>query len=67
MIPFYVMLAAIAVARGAGALAWAPLDDWQAATRVGLAVMFLFTGAAHFDRTRRISSGWCRRRSPIQG
>lgn len=52
MIPFYIMLAAIAVARGIGAWAWAPLDDWQAATRVGLAVMFMFTAAAHFDGTR---------------
>jgi len=52
MIPFCVMLAAILVARGIGALGVDPLGEWQAATRVGLAVMFLFTGAAHFTRTR---------------
>jgi uncharacterized membrane protein len=51
MIPFYFMLAAIAVARLAG-LAWTPLNDWQAATRVGLAAMFVLTGTAHFNRTR---------------
>ena len=53
MIPFYVMLGGIAVARGLGALGWSLLDDWQMATRVGLAVMFVFTGAAHFTRTRQ--------------
>jgi uncharacterized membrane protein len=52
MIPFYVMLAGILIARGAGTLGVDALDDWAAATRVGLAVMFVFTGAAHFTRTR---------------
>jgi len=52
MIPFYVMLASILIARGVGALGWQFLDDWQAATRAGLAVMFVFTGVAHFNRTR---------------
>jgi uncharacterized membrane protein len=49
MRPLYVMLAAILIARGIGALAWEPLGDWQTATRVGLAVMFVFTGGAHFS------------------
>jgi uncharacterized membrane protein len=52
VIPLYVMTAAIAAARGVGALGWTPLDGWHAATRAGLCVMFLFTGAAHFTRTR---------------
>lgn len=52
MIPFFVMLLAGAAARGIGALGWTPLDDWQAATRVGLAAMFVVTGLAHFGRTR---------------
>lgn len=52
MIPFYVMLAAIALARLAGALGFPRLDDWHAATRAGLCVMFLLTGAAHFTATR---------------
>jgi uncharacterized membrane protein len=53
MPPFYVMVGAILLARGFGAVAWAPLDDWRAATRAGLAVMFVFTAGAHFaPRTR---------------
>ena len=52
MIPLYVMAVAIVVARGIGALGVGPLDDWRGATRTGLAVMFLVTGAAHFTRTR---------------
>ena len=53
MIPLYVMLASIALARGLGALGWSLLDDWHVATRVGLAVMFVFTAAAHFVSTRQ--------------
>ena len=53
MIPLYVMLVGIAAARLAGAVGWPPLDDWHAATRVGLAIMFAFTGATHFTRTRQ--------------
>ena len=52
MIPFYVMIAGIAAARVVGAIGWRALDDWQVATRVGLAVMFVFTGIAHFTTTR---------------
>lgn len=53
MIPFYVMAAAIVALRALGALAWPALDDWRVATRLGLAVMFVFTGIAHFTRTRQ--------------
>jgi uncharacterized membrane protein len=52
MIPFYVMLAAILLARLLGATAVPALATWEAATRAGLAVMFFFTAAAHFTRTR---------------
>lgn len=52
MIPFYVMIAAMLVARGLGVLGLDALAGWQPATRVGLAVMFLFTGLAHFTSTR---------------
>jgi len=52
VIPFYVMVAGIAAARVAGAIGWPALDDWQIAVRVGLAIMFVFTGVAHFTRTR---------------
>ena len=48
MIVFYVMLAGILVARGAGELGVEALANWHAATRAGLAVMFVFTGVAHF-------------------
>jgi uncharacterized membrane protein len=52
VIPFYVMIVGIAAARIVGAIGWRPLDDWQAATRVGLAIMLVFTGVAHFTATR---------------
>jgi uncharacterized membrane protein YphA (DoxX/SURF4 family) len=52
VIPFYVMIAGIAAARVVGATGSQGLDDWRIATRVGLAVMFSFTGVAHFTATR---------------
>lgn len=52
MIPLVVMLAAILAARGVGALGVDSLASWQAATRAGLAVMFVFTAVAHFNRMR---------------
>lgn len=47
-----VLLVATLLARAAGAFGVAALRSWRAATRVGLAVMFLFTAAAHFNRMR---------------
>jgi uncharacterized membrane protein len=52
MLVFYVMLAAIVAARIAGAAGVTALDSLPAATRAGLAVMFVFTGLAHFTKTR---------------
>lgn len=52
MIPFFVMLVAILAARGAGALGVETIASWQASTRAGLAVMFIFTAIAHFNRMR---------------
>jgi hypothetical protein len=52
MIVFYVMLVAILIARAAGLAGVEVLDNWHAATRAGLAVMFVFTGIAHFTKTR---------------
>jgi uncharacterized membrane protein len=46
------MLAAIAIARLLGATLVPALAEWEAATRAGLAVMFVFTGSAHFAGTR---------------
>lgn len=53
MIPFAVMAGAILLARAAGGLGLDALGLWEAATRVGLSVMFLFTGLAHFNRMRQ--------------
>jgi uncharacterized membrane protein len=53
VIPFVVMAVAIGLLRLAGALGAPFLDDWMLATRLGLAVMFLYTGLAHFGRERR--------------
>ena len=52
MIPFLVMLGVILVARAIGAIGVEHVDSWQAATRIGLAVMFFFTAVAHFNRMR---------------
>lgn len=47
------MLVAILVARAAGALGMEVVASWQAATRAGLAAMFVFTAVAHFNRMRQ--------------
>ena len=52
MIPFYVMLVAIIAARVVGFFGIEAMSSWQAATRAGLAVMFIFTATAHFNRMR---------------
>jgi uncharacterized membrane protein len=52
MTVFYLMLVAVAVARAAGLIGIAALDDWHTAVRAGLAAMFVLTGTAHFTRTR---------------
>jgi uncharacterized membrane protein len=46
------MLMAILVARALGVVGVEALGSWHAATRAGLAVMFLFTSMAHFNRMR---------------
>jgi uncharacterized membrane protein len=52
MIPAIVLLIVTLLARLAGHLGVRPLRDWAAATRLGLAVMFCFTAAAHFNTMR---------------
>ena len=52
MIVLFVLGTALVVARLVGAAGVAPLDSWPAATRVGLAVMLLFTASAHFTSMR---------------
>jgi uncharacterized membrane protein len=50
--PLIVQVAATLLARLVGQFGARPLRDWTAATRVGLAVMFCFTAAAHFNSMR---------------
>jgi uncharacterized membrane protein len=52
MIPLILLAVITLIARSAGQLGVAPLRDWAAAVRVGLAVMFCFTAAAHFNAMR---------------
>jgi uncharacterized membrane protein len=52
MAPLIVLVAAVLLARGLGQLGIGMLRDWAAATRAGLAVMFCFTAAAHFNSMR---------------
>ncbi|HEX5717355.1 MAG TPA: DoxX family protein [Thermoanaerobaculia bacterium] len=52
MAPLIVLIVVTLLARLAGQLGVRSLRDWAAATRVGLAVMFCFTAAAHFNDMR---------------
>ena len=52
MAPLIVLVAATLLARAIGQLGAASLRDWAGATRAGLAVMFCFTAAAHFNSLR---------------
>lgn len=52
MIPLFVLIAVTLLGRGAGRLGVWWLDSWPAALRMGLAVMFCFTAAAHFNSLR---------------
>lgn len=52
MIVVAVLVVSLLLFRAAGALGLAALSSWVASTRWALALMFLFTGVAHFTRTR---------------
>jgi uncharacterized membrane protein len=52
MAPLIVLVTVTLLARLAGQFGAAPLRGWAAATRLGLAVMFCFTAAAHFTSMR---------------
>ena len=52
MVPLIVLVVVTLLARLVGQLGAGWLRDWAAATRVGLAVMFCFTAAAHFNSMR---------------
>lgn len=52
MVPLIVLIVATLLARVAGQFGAASLREWPAVTRVGLAAMFCFTAAAHFNSMR---------------
>lgn len=57
-----VLLVALFLLRGIGALGFATFASWPAATRYALAVMLFFTASAHFTSMRedliRMIPGW---------
>ncbi len=52
MIVVIVLVASLLLFRAAGAFGVTALASWVASTRWALAMMFLFTGVAHFTRAR---------------
>jgi uncharacterized membrane protein len=52
MMPLIVLVVVTLVARAAGRFGAPGVRDWAGAMRVGLAVMFFFTAAAHFNSMR---------------
>jgi len=52
MVVLLVLLISVFVFRGLGALGVSLFDTWVASTRYALAVMFLFTSTAHFNKMR---------------
>ncbi|GAA4694740.1 DoxX family protein [Phytohabitans rumicis] len=53
MAPLIALIAGFVVARVAGLTGVDAVDGWQPALRVGLALMFVLTGLAHFAGKRR--------------
>ncbi|MEV7329193.1 DoxX family membrane protein [Micromonospora sp. NPDC093244] len=53
MAPLIALVVGTALARLAGLAGISALDGWHPALRVGLAVMFVLTGVAHFAGQRR--------------
>jgi uncharacterized membrane protein len=52
MAPLIVLVSLTLLARAAGSIGIRSLTQWPAASRIGLAGMFLFTAAAHFNSMR---------------
>src|SRR5208282_749767 len=52
MVVLFLLFGAWLVLRGIGALGVAGLATWHESIRYALAVMFVFTGVAHFNRMR---------------
>lgn len=53
MLVVYILIVALLVSRGIGALGVASLASWPAASRAAMSVMLLFTGAGHFAPMKR--------------
>jgi len=52
MVPLIILVVVTLLARAIGQFGVPRLRDWAASTRIGLAMMFCFTGAAHFNGMR---------------
>ncbi|GAA0241603.1 DoxX family membrane protein [Haladaptatus pallidirubidus] len=52
VVPFLLLLVVLLVLRGLGVLGVTAVDSWPIATRLALAVMFVFTSLSHFAGTR---------------
>jgi uncharacterized membrane protein len=52
VVPLLLLLAVLLVLRSLGTLGVTTFDTWATATRLGLAVMFVFTSLSHFAGTR---------------
>jgi uncharacterized membrane protein len=52
MAPLIVLVLVVLISRAVGMLGVEWLESWKICTRVGFAGMFLFTGIAHFNKTR---------------
>ncbi|WP_227378450.1 DoxX family protein [Haladaptatus halobius] len=52
VVPLVLLLAVLVVLRSLGTLGVTTFDSWATATRLGLAVMFIFTSLSHFAGTR---------------
>jgi uncharacterized membrane protein len=52
MLVLLVLILCLLLFRGLGALGISTFDTWMASTRYALAVMFLFTSTAHFNKMR---------------
>ncbi len=53
VVPLLLLVAAVPSFRALGALRGGPLASWRGSVRYALALMFCFTGSAHFNRQRR--------------
>jgi uncharacterized membrane protein len=52
MVVLFVLFASLLFFRALGALGVSTFDSWSCSTRFALAVMFLFTSSAHFNKFR---------------